>query len=148
MKGCYLYLHLFFFHLHFVNSVGGVNRESLSRTNDLRSADGNKTGAGINNSPSHQNRPPISRNTVVGENRNNVGNVNQEQNSSHFNSQRQSSVAGLPLGNFPYCSLTSIYGIPYLSFPLYFRLVYCRYAIQIDCFLFVDCLMCYCPMMY
>lgn len=63
-----------------VNSVGGVNRESLSRTNDLRSADGNKTGAGINNSPSHQNRPPISRNTVVGENRNNVGSVNQEQN--------------------------------------------------------------------
>lgn len=77
-----------------VNSVGGVNRESLSRTNDLRSADGNKTGAGINNSPSHQNRPPISRNTVVGENRNNVGSVNQEQNASHFNSQRQSSVAG------------------------------------------------------
>ena len=77
-----------------VNSVGGVNREILSRTNDLRSADGNKTVAGINNSPSHQNRPPISRNTVVGENRNNVGSVNQEQNSSHFNSQRQSSVAG------------------------------------------------------
>ena len=48
----------------------------------------------INNSPLHQNRPPISRNTVVGENRNNAGNVNQEQNSSHFNSQRQSSVAG------------------------------------------------------
>ena len=86
-----------------VNSVGGVNRESLSRTNDLRSADGNKTGAGINNSPSHQNRPPISLFTPPTE----------------FTLPRPVCASGLPLGNFPYCSLTSIYGIPYLSFPLY-----------------------------